>query len=214
MTGLLLKDWYVARRYCRLHFGIIVLMTILSLFVDTGMAYLLYPILFAGMIPVYVLSAEEKSGWESIAATLPVSRRMITGEKYVASVMIIACTVVFMGIVWSARLLLSGGLWNGIDWYGLGRILSQLVCFGCVFPILTLPPMFRFGVEKGRVVTIAVAALAAVGIVMLIFRTNEINQSDVAGAMGWHVPAMLVITAVLLLLSWLLSSVLYEKREL
>lgn len=210
MKGLLRKDWYIAAKNCRLQFGVIALMIVISVFIDSGMAYLFYPVLFAGILPVSVLAAEEKSGWQRYADTLPVSRGMIVTEKYIAALVAVGGTVALMGLVWSARTLLTGDR----DWYGLLRILAQLCCFGIVYPAVTLPPMFRFGAEKGRVVTMVIGVIAAIGIVMLEIKASEIGQPDLAGAMGWHVPALALIAAALLLASWGLAVNFYKTREL
>lgn len=209
MKGLLLKDWYIMLRQCRMHIGLLVLMTGVSLFPDTGMAYLVYAIMFAGMIPVAILSAEEKNDWNRFADTLPVSRRAVVTEKYLATLAAVCAGAGLMGLVWAVRMLLTGG-----DWHMLGRVIAQLCCFGLIFPVMSLPATFRFGVEKGRAVTRAVVVAAVIVIVALELKASEIHQPDLAAAMGWRVPPLLIITAVLLVLSWYLAVRLYEKREL
>jgi len=205
-----LKDWYIALRYCRMHLVIIAVMAAATQLVDTGVVFLMYPMLFAGYMATRILSVDEASGWERLRETMPVSRRTAVSEKYVLSLIAIGAAALLMGIVWALRLAVTGGG----DWRQLVRMLAQLVCFGCLFPALTLPPMFRFGVEKGRVVTLAVLAVLALLIILVNTRTEMIAQPDIAAALGWHVPPLVLGTAALLCLSWLLSVKLYERREL
>ncbi len=209
MRGLLLKDWYVARKNCRLYLAVIVITSVLFVFLETGAAYLLYPILFAGMIPIMILAVEEKTGWNDYSLTLPVTRRQIVSEKYIASLITVGGTCLFLALLWLVRLLVLGG-----DAYALARLPAQLLCYGVLIPAVSLPPMLRLGVEKGRAVTMAVAVAVALVIVMLSMRADEIGQPDIAARMGWHIPVLALIAAAVFALSWLLSIWLYEKREL
>ena len=211
MKGLLLKDWYIAARTFRLQLAVIGIMLVLSAAnVTSGVAFIFYPVLFAGLLPVNILSIEEKSGWQRMADTLPLPRRTIVSEKYIASLLLTGATVLLMGVLWSIRLLMHGGG----DWYGLARVLVQTFCYGMAIPTVALPPKFRFGVEKGRVVMMAVLVMAILVIVWLSMRASAISQNDLAGAMGWHLPPIVIGSAVLLAASWLLSVKLYETREL
>ena len=210
MKGLLLKDWYVARRYCRMHLAVIAIMAVATQIVDTGIVFMMYPMLFAGYLATRIQSIDEASGWERFQQTMPLSRAAMVTEKYVLSLIAIGAAALLVGVAWALRLAVTGGG----DWRQLCRMLAQLVCFGCLFPALTLPPMFRFGVEKGRVVTLVVLAALMLLIVLANMRTEMIAQPDIAAALGWHVPPLVLGTAALLALSWVLTVKLYEGREL
>ena len=212
MKGLLLKDWYFALRYCRVHLGFVVFFSVVSLFIDLGMAYLFYPILFAGMIPVYILSAEEKSHWAQYAQTMPYSRRDVVKEKYILALISVCAALVLMFILWSARIALVGGSMKA-----LFQMLVLLFTAGILFPALTLPPMFRFGVEKGRIFLIGFAVLASA--IVVVYATSSINDEpgllELIGGMGaLNLPVLVVIAAALLALSFLLAARWYNKREL
>lgn len=210
MKGLLLKDWYVMLRQCRLHAVLIVAMAVLYGALDVGPAVLMYPMLFAGMIPTFILSHEERSGWEKYQETLPVSRRTVVTEKYIAAFISVCAAAVLIGLSWSVRLAFQGGG----DLHQLPRVLVQLVIFGMLFPAFSLPAMLRLGVEKGRFVAALLSGVGACAIVWVSLRTAMIPQPDLATLMGWNLPLMLMIGAVVLAASWLLAVRLYESREL
>lgn len=210
MSGLLLKDWFITARYCRIHLAVIIGMAVLTQVADTGVIFLMYPLLFAGYMSTRILAADESSGWDRYQQTLPVSRTAAVTEKYVFSLLFIGGTTVLMGAAWALRILVT----DGGDWIQLIRVLVQLACFGCLFPIVTLPPVFRFGVETGRIVSLVVLAAGALFIALVDLRTGEISQPDMAAALGWHVLPLVPETCVLLALSWLLAVKLYERREL
>ena len=63
MKGLILKDIYMMMKYCRAYLLIIIVFTAVS-FVDNGNLFLVfYPTILCGMIPVNLLSYDERSRW-------------------------------------------------------------------------------------------------------------------------------------------------------
>lgn len=215
MRGLLLKDWYIALKTCRLQLGVIVIMTVLSLFLDVGMAYLIYPILFAGMIPVYIQSVEEKYDWPRYAQALPVSRRQIVSEKYIATLLCVAGTILFMFLAWAIRAAAAGSaLAEDFTLAGL------LLCVGLLFPLVNLPAMFKLGVEKGRVLSVVtIGALIAI-LFVAEYAAGDAPYEGAPYAMGLIsrfgpvIPPAVLAVLALFFLSWLLAVKLYEAREL
>lgn len=218
MKGLLLKDWYVARKYCKLYFAVIVLMCLLSLVVDTGLWYLLYPILFSGMIPVYILSADEKWGWNGYAQCLPYMRRDIVTVKYLDALITVGATTVLMTLLWLGKFLLAGG---GEGVRPLLRTMGLVFSVGLLFPMLMLPAMLRFGVEKGRFLMLAGVAVAMVVVVLVTAGAGDAPQGmqslyamDIVTRAGWRAPVILAVMLGALFLSWRLALRLYDKRDL
>ena len=63
MKGLLLKDWYMMKQYCRTYPVIAVAFMALSLVDSDNLFFVFYPCLLCGMIPVTLLGYDERSGW-------------------------------------------------------------------------------------------------------------------------------------------------------
>lgn len=210
MKSLLLKDWYVTWKYCKLHLGVILLMSLLSLFRDVGMMYLTYVMLFAGMLPTYTLSVDEKWEWNRYAQALPYDRRDIVTGKYIYAALVLGGTGLLLLVLWGGRALIGGE--------DLGAILSSLcvlLSFALIFPTTTLPFMYRFGVEKGRFITLTLVALL-VGVVMAteVVELDGVSTGTFAAASGIAAPLVLLGMLALFFLSWLLAVKLYAKREL
>ncbi|MGM9615592.1 MAG: ABC-2 transporter permease [Oscillospiraceae bacterium] len=210
MKGLLLKDWYVAARSCRLHLAVILAMTIITILTDVGFMYLMYPILFAGIIPVYIQSVEEKWGWGGYVQTMPVTRRTVVSEKYIATLIAVAGSILLLAAAWAIRCAMTDAAWRNTAPQFL-----ILLCFGLVFPSVILPAMFRFGVEKGRVITLIVFAVgwAAVFAVAGNFE-GEAGSPELIGRLVGILPVLAAAVAGLFALSWFVSVKLYETREL
>lgn len=60
MKGLLLKDFYMARKYCRAYVVIAVVFSLLAVWGNTSFL-LAYPVLLASVIPVNLISYDEKA---------------------------------------------------------------------------------------------------------------------------------------------------------
>ena len=218
MKGLLLKDWYVGKKSCRLYAVIILLMAVLSPMINAGLWMLFYPIMFAGIIPVNILSVDERCGWNGYAQCLPYERRDIVTVKYVDSLITVGLTVLVMTLAWLAKFLVVGG---GMGLGALIRSMAILFCAGLLFPMLMLPAMLRFGVEKGRYIMMAGVGVAVALVVTLSGLQSGAPQGmqtkyamDIAVRAGWRVPVLAAGTLVLFCLSWLLAVKLYERREL
>lgn len=211
MKGLLLKDWYVTLKNCKLHLGIIVLMAALSLFRSVGPYYLIYVMLFAGMIPVYTLSVDEKWEWNSYAQTLPYTRKDVVTAKYIYALLILGGTACALQLLWCGRAIFTGG--------SLGEAMDMItitLAFGLVFSTVTLPFMFRLGVEKGRLVMMIIVALL-IGVILVVGMASDDTTDRVVLLSGWaRQGAIFALLGMLVLffLSWLLAVRLYEKREL
>lgn len=210
MKGLLLKDWYVAMRSCRLHLAVIVVMVIITAFADVGFMYMMYPMLFAGIIPVYIQSVEEKWGWGGYVQTMPVTRRMVVSEKYIATLIAVVGSVLLLAAAWALR-----GAITGAAWRNTAPQFLILLFFGLVFPSVILPAMFRFGVEKGRVITLIVFAVGWAAVFALAGNfEGEAGSPELVRQLAGILPALAAAVAVLFALSWFVSVKLYAAREL
>ena len=60
MSGLLLKDFYLMRKYCRGYAVIVVIFIMVSCIGDTNAFLLFYPCVLSGLIPITLLSYDER----------------------------------------------------------------------------------------------------------------------------------------------------------
>ena len=208
MRGLLLKDWYLIRKYAWSLYLMDVFFILLSLFAMDSVFIFIYPYMFAGIIPMTLYSYDEREKWKGYCAALPVSRKQYVSGKYIMGLLSIAAVLVLSLVVHTAVYMAVPG--RTVDY--LLDFLSMLpVCaaIGFLTPSLSLPLMFRFGAEKARIAYIIVlAGIASISSVFLGARWN------IPPAVS--LPPILAYAAapVLYLLSWVLSMAIYEKREL
>lgn len=206
MKGLLLKDIYQMRKYCRSILFILIVFLAVSL-LNSDFSFLrAFICLLVGMIPMTLLSYDERSKWDRYCITLPVSRKASVTEKYLLGLIL----VLIVGTVCTLTSLIvryyTGGELSGI----IPEIGFQYSA-ALLLPSISLPFCFKFGTEKGRIFYLVFVGVMSAGTVFLTqYLLFEGPLPDL--------PALFLClplgALVLYFLSWLISCKLYETREL
>ena len=200
MKGLLLKDYYMTVKYCRMLILMVLIFAAVSA-VSNSIFLISYPFIIAGVLPVSLYAYDEKSGWCSYADAMPYSRAQQVSAKYISALVFI-CLVMLICTVGKA---LTGD--SFIEDFSL---LVMLCGTGLLSAASLLPFVLKFGSEKGRWAYYAVIIIACV-IAAAVFDTGSAVALELTGAAA----ACILAGCVLLFgLSWLLSIKIYEKREL
>ena len=205
MIGLLRKDLYMTVAYCRTFLLFLAVFMGVGLVNGEGNFFVIYPMIIGMMLPVSIISYDERFKWHIACDALPVSRAQAVSSKYIL-------TLLMVGLVFVLTMLVQG-----IRLYRLGtpeklwELPSLLLPVGLVGPALLMPVIFRLGVEKGRLfyfLLVGVICAAAV-----IFSSG---QSPEIPTFGGQLPGWSLVLGSLGLfgLSWGLSIVLYKRREL
>ncbi len=205
MIGLLRKDLYVTASYCRSF------LLILAVFLGVGLVngensfFVVYPMIIGMMLPVSILSYDERFKWHIACDALPVSRAQAVSSKYIL-------TLLMVGLVFALTMLVQGirlGRLGELE--QLWELPGMLLPIGLVGPALLLPVIFRLGVEKGRLFYYVLVGLVAAAAVIFSSGQAPVNptaQVQLPGA------ALVLGSLALFALSWGLSIALYQRREL
>jgi len=193
MRALIKKDLFVLIRQMRMFLVIIVVFAILP-----GNSMTVFAVVYTAMLPYTALAYDERSKWDQMAAMLPYTNGDIVLSKYLLGYLLMGC---------AALLSLAAKLITRSD--PSGMLLG--LCIGLLMMALTLPPMFRFGVEKGRMFFVFLMVLLGVGGTSLV---TGITESPNTGSMEHLLMLILPLAAVVLnLVSIPLSIVLYGRRD-
>lgn len=206
MKGLLLKDWYVMKKTCRAYLLQVVLFLTISVFGDENVFMIFYPAMLVGMIPVTLLGYDERCKWQLTCAAMPCTRAQFVSAKYLIGLLAQLATLALTALAQAVRMTLNGGF----HWLSWGTLLAVLLAMALLTAAITPPLMFRFGVEKGRL-------LYCVTIGLMCGGSTIIGLSGALDAVPFTVAALLgmvAAAAAVYALSWWLSIVLYRKREL
>jgi len=197
MKGLLLKDALILFRQSRL---LAALMLALALFSGTEPLVLRsISVLYAALLPINVLAYDERSGWDRVVAVLPYSRAAVVGEKYLlAAVGVLGTTLLSLLSEW-----VVGGFALPME------SIAAALMYACIVLLLTaisLPPMFRYGLEKGRLFYFVFVGT----FVEMIFVFGEWLSALLAGDAA--LPVLLLAAVVVLPISAAFSAAGYGKR--
>ena len=208
MSGLLLKELYMARKYCRLHLVITVLFLGMAMLPSAENLFLLfYPSAMASFIPVTLLSYDTQSKWDVYFDTLPTSRAQYVSAKYLIGLILGELVLALTAVTQLLAIRLNGEI-------GLNQLLPLLwglQAITLVLPTLCLPPIFKLGVEKGRIWSLVMIAVTFGGSAALALGVEDWGSFSLPGNLSvW----LLLGAVVLYALSWLLSIRLYRTREL
>lgn len=207
MKGLLLKELYTLRKYGKTYLLLTAVFLGVSLFASQNMFFLLYPSLLIGLLPQSFIGMDEKNRWEAYCGALPYSKSEIVSSKYVLTLILQLVMILATAILWSIKLSMAGGF----SWGALFAVISALTLAGAATPALSLPILFKFGAEKGRI---------AIGVVLGVIFGGSSALSIIAGVtpQDSHLGAVMILMPLvglaLYALSWYLSVYFYEKREI
>lgn len=208
MKGLLLKDLYMVAKNCRMSLAIAFAFGIISLFNTGNSFFLFYPCMICGMIPVTLLGYDERTRWVEYSGTLPYSRAQLVSVKYLIGLI---CQGAMMLVI-----LIGYVVKNSVQGTFVMRefvaIVWILAAVSLLSTAVSLPFIFKLGIEKGRVAYyVSLGIVAALCIFGSVFVSGELP----AGApVGVILPIGFFVTAAIYALSWYLSVVFYKNREL
>ena len=200
MSALILKDFYVLWKQMRLFLLLLLIFSAIP-----GSFNSTFVIVYAAMLPYTAMAYDERSKWNQLAAMLPYSRRDLVLGKYVFGWLVAAVAAVASLIL---QLIVSA-----LFHYGQVAPIAAVLAFFTSLCILavTLPLMFRFGVEKGRLVMFLIIFLvcAAAGAMGGVLEETS-TGGRIPTPVGVGLPAIAVALTVL---SIPLSIRLYRRRD-
>lgn len=208
MKGLLLKDWYMVKKYCRAYLLIAIVFIAISFFSDDNMFFVFYPCLLCGMIPVNLLAYDERSHWMQYSGTLPYTKTQIVSGKYL------------IGLLAQLAVLAATGIAHGVKMYAAGSfvlgdfavLMLLMLIVSTLSSSICLPFVFKLGVEKGRTAYYVMVGFVCGASVLAssILRgqlMGEIQPDLILGLLA-------IVGISVYILSWYLSVMFFKKREI
>lgn len=207
MKGLLLKDVYLINKYCRAFILLIVVFVSISIWGNGNMFFMFYPCLISGMIPMTLLTCDEREKWSEYAGTLPYTRTQIVSAKYIIGFSTTMSVIILIAIVQAIKMTIA----NTFVFNEYFALLMNLVSISLIVPAILLPFIFKFGAEKGRIIYyVVIGGTCGIG-----FALENINGN--LFALLAEISPILVgfsVAVLLYVISWLLSIKFYKNREI
>lgn len=212
MSGLLVKELSVIRRYARQYVLIIVFFFGFSFYLKspTYMQSMLTMVL--AMLTLTGITYDNMAGWDKYVLTMPVDRKTIVLSKYM--------TTLIFGLIALALGAGGGILLRQVMPEATEGILEIAAVSGALFCVvlfiygISLPLIFKFGVERTRSLIFAVSLLP----VIIIFAVSRIlPESTITPFLENHVGILAAgiagFCAALYVISYFISVKIYEKKE-
>ncbi len=208
MKGLLLKDLYMMKKYCKAYLLLTVVFIAVSFASSENLFFVFYPCLLCGMIPVNLLGYDERSRWLQYSETMPYTKGQIVSAKYLIGLGTQVAVLLVTGIAQAIRMSIGGA-------FVLGEylvLMMLLLIMSLLASSITLPFMFKLGVEKGRMAYYIMIGIVCAGSIISSNLISDGFQSEIK--LNGILPAICLVGIGIYALSWYLSIVFYRKREL
>ncbi len=208
MKGLLRKDWYVTIDRFKMYLAVTAVFWGMQLLGEQNLFMICYPCLLVGMVPTSLLGVDESTKWSQFCDTLPVSRSQVVSGKYLLG-------LIFHAMVILPTLLVQAGyrVYSGtFTWSGYLAIACIMVISSLLSSAVSLPLMFKFGTEKGRMYQYVTLGVFGSGSALLSYA--PFGQGANPALPLPAVACAAAVTVALYILSWFLSIRFYQTREL
>ena len=207
MKGLLLKDWYMMKKYCRYYLFVSIGFIILSMMSSGNMFFVFYPCLLCGMIPVNLLGYDERSRWTEYVGTLPYTKTQIVSAKYLIGLFAQLAMLTMTGIAQGVKMSIA----HEFILKEFLVLMMLLLIIASVASSLTLPFVFKYGVEKGRTAYFLMIGVVCAGSIIATTVFKEGLQNEIQ--LNAVLPIACIVGVAIYVVSWCLSIMFYKKRE-
>lgn len=175
MKGLIIKDLCSISNYKKQYALILAFMSVWSIFSKSFSFLAMYSILLGGMMVLSVMSMDEAVHFNRYALTMPISVKTLVKEKYV-----LVCICIGAG---SLLALIVEVIAMSTPWYEGTAEWIMINCLSSFFLIaytITLPIIFKYGVEKARYTYMAVILVmgGVIGISVYLTRNTTVMLFD------------------------------------
>lgn len=207
MTSLVLKDLLNLQSYLKTIVVFVAFYAVLSYtMTDVSFAAGMLIVLFA-MIPITSFSYDKQAKWDVFSQTLPVTRKQIVLGKYIVALLFIVLGFVLSFVITVFTTTLKNDPFNLMELL-IGNGMIALV--GLTLLSIMIPLIYKFGVEKSRIMLMTIALVPTLG-VMLLANLGFTIPSDFNWALvGYSVPAVAVIGFVI---SFIISHKIYRAKD-
>lgn len=208
MKGLLLKDLYMVKKYCKSYLIIAAFFIAASFVGNNDLFFVSYPILLCGMIPVNLLGYDERSRWLQYSETLPYTKAQIVTSKYLIGLFAQTAMLIVIGIAQIINMTIN----SDVQVNNFLVLMPMILIVSTVISSLTLPFIFKLGIEKGRIAYYFMIGIAIAGSLV----ASNIFGAGFQAEIGRNIIlALLCLAGIgIYILSWCLSIVFYKRREL
>ncbi|OAA92634.1 ABC-2 transporter permease [Clostridium coskatii] len=216
MLGLILKDLYNLKKSSKfliiwlIGFGVI-------FFQQDNMGFLNgLVVILASMLVINTMSYDNIAKWDKYALTMPVTRKDVVLSKYLISI-ILSLTGAGIAV---ALCFVQGIYKHNLDMVEIFEVTGAVLAVGFLFISITLPAIYKLGVEKSRIVIFLVFFLVCGGITGISkSKLAKLSLSSLAkhyiDIILQYLPViLLLITILIMVVSYSISVKVYSNKDM
>lgn len=217
MTGLLIKDWKLLKNQGR-YLGIMLMVALAMLFTGSKDYSSFACSYFTWMTAYFTLATvnyDEYDNGMSFLMTLPVSRRIYVKEKYTMCILLTGCAwLIFTGI----DMLFFNFTSTSEEMLEMLAMQPIYLFLAFIFISVSLPFFLKYGPEKGRIISLGIIGILALGIFILAKMGIGIHEMKMLDVLSVKQPFMVTgICAAacfgIISISYMIAVKLMEHRE-
>lgn len=193
MKGLFIKDILVLRQQW-VAYAMMSVMWLVFGFMNESVAFFAgIMTMFTVTVPLNSIAYDEKARWDKYALAMPIKRETLVLSKYLLAAATAAVVFVLSGVV---GVVMGEELTESLM-VSVGCMLSGMVIVSIILPLI-----FKFGVEKGRLMIFVVAFLPAAAIFIISKLHLQIPKDmNMDGLLFIFVAAAALVVAVSAMIS-------------
>ena len=205
MLGLIKKDFLIIKNNLKLIIVMLMVFFIMALGGQFNISFI--PTFIIVMLFISTFSYDEYNNWDAYAITLPGGRKSIVKSKYIASL--------FLTLLSAVITVLLNYLISVINNTAVNELISSLlgsICAIVIIQSIMYPLIFKFGMEKGRIV-LFILVFVMVGVITLLKNIIKIPTILVVLFNNYWFIVIPIILVISLLISYKISEKIYLKKE-
>src|SRR5665647_1644784 len=201
MRGLLLKDFYTLKSSLKI---MLLLIGVYGFIALKSQDYAMLNLIIAMMCVVLPLTScgyDEKSHWDKLALSMPISRNDLALSKYIFGLLLAT-----VGLLINVSLPFIIGSNQAIDliWQSLTIYAASLVLLSFILPVI-----FKIGVEKGRLALFIIFILPTV--MVMFVRDSSLPLPTQAQFDLFKIASPFLVVLVLMASMFLSTNILKKK---
>jgi len=211
LKGLIIKDLFALAKQGRIFLAVIAFYLVYSITTKNITMFAGMLTLFMGFLPINTMVFDEQSKWDKYALSMPLTRTDLVLSKYFLSG-IVAVIAMLINLAVTAILIRLTDSAMGVQEASLYILAAGGVLL--FYVALIFPVLFKFGVEKGRMLMMVVF-LAPILIFTLLPKLGPMPEFLKPGSSLLKILPYLAVPALLicLLVSVAISIRIYKKKE-
>lgn len=179
MRGLIYKDLVTLRKELLVLFGIIIFYAAIVLMnPDESRAVMYMGIIaaFLAILPATLCAYDDRKDWNTFICASPLSKQKIVGAKYI--LYIINVLAIFLFTAFSFWYLTQG--------VPISILLTTVSC-AVIVAMIQLPINYKFGIERGRIIAMAMVFLPVI-LFLFLQQQGFISLESISGDLFSRLP--------------------------